>query len=86
MSARSRAERRTSATPDGNLNRIRIVREGAVYREQVGAGETLTGADVRSGDQIIVERRSWVSRNSQFVIGAVLSLATSIATALIVTQ
>lgn len=74
------------ATPEGNLNRIRIVREGAVYREKVGAGETLSGADIRSGDQIVVEERSWMSRNSQFVIGALLSLATSIATAVIVSN
>lgn len=74
------------ATPDGNLNRIRIIREGAVYREQVGAGETLSGADIRSGDQIVVEPRSWFSRNSQAVIGAVVTIATSIATALIVSN
>jgi polysaccharide export outer membrane protein len=74
------------ATPEGNLKRIRIVREGAVYRETVGAGETLSGADIRSGDQIIVEERSWMSRNSQFVIGALLSLATSITTAIIVSR
>lgn len=74
------------ATPDGDLNRIRIVREGVVIRETVGAGETLSGANIRSGDQIIVEQRSWFARNSQFVIGAVLSLATSIATTLIITS
>jgi len=74
------------ATPEGNLNRIRIIREGAIFRERVGAGETLSGADIRSGDQIVVEQKSWFSRNTQFVIGAVLSLATSIATTLIITN
>lgn len=74
------------ATPNGNLNRIRIVREGSVYRETVGAGETLTGADIRSGDQIIVEEKSWFARNTQVVIGALVTIGTSIATALIVSQ
>lgn len=74
------------ATSDGNLDRIRIVREGSIYREQVGAGETLTGADIRSGDQIIVEEKSWFSRNSTIIISAVATLATSIATALIVSK
>jgi protein involved in polysaccharide export with SLBB domain len=74
------------ATAEGNLNRIRIVRDGQVYLERVGAAETLHGADIRSGDQIIVERQSWFVRNSQFVIGAALSLATSIATTLILTS
>lgn len=74
------------ATPNGNLNRIRIVREGTVIRETAGAGETLTGADIRSGDQIIVEEKSWFSRNTQIVIGALVTVVTSIATALIVSQ
>lgn len=74
------------ATPDGNLNRIRIIREGQVYREQVGAGETLSGADIRSGDQIVVEQRSWFSRNTVFLLSAVLSLATSIATSIILSN
>lgn len=72
------------ATPEGNLNRIRIVRDGAVYREGLSAGETLSSADIRSGDQIIVEEKSWFARNTQVVIGAVVTVVTSIATALIV--
>ena len=71
------------STPQGDLNRIRILRDGVVLRERVGAGETLSGANVRSGDQIIVEQRSWLSRNSQFLVGALLSLATTVATTLI---
>lgn len=62
------------ATPNGSLNRIRIVREGQVLRERVGAGETLTTADVRSGDQIIVDQKSWFSRNSTFVVSTILTL------------
>ena len=73
------------ATPEGNLNRIRIIRDGQVYRERVGAGETLNGADIRSGDQILVEQRSWFSRNTVFLLSAALSLATSIATTIIIT-
>lgn len=74
------------ATPNGNLNRIRIVREGTVIRETVGAGETLSGADIRSGDQVIVDEKSWFSRNTQIVIGALVTIGTSIATALIVSR
>lgn len=74
------------ATPTGNLNRIRIVRDGQVLREKVGAGETLTGADIRSGDQIVVEQRSWFARNTVFLLSAGLSLATSIATTVILTR
>lgn len=62
------------ATGDGSLDRIRIVREGQVLRERVGAGETLTSADVRSGDHIIVDQKSWFARNSTFVVSTMLTL------------
>lgn len=62
------------ATPTGDLDKIRIVRDGRIIRERVGAGETLADADVRSGDQVIVEQRSWFERNSNFVISTTLSL------------
>lgn len=62
------------ATGEGSLDRIRIVREGQVLRERVGAGETLTSADVRSGDHIIVDQKSWFARNSTFVVSTMLTL------------
>lgn len=73
------------ATPDGSLDRIRIVRDGQVLRERVGAGETLTTADVRSGDQIIVDQKSWFARNSTFVVSTILTLG-GIITSIILSQ
>jgi protein involved in polysaccharide export with SLBB domain len=62
------------ATPSGDLGKIRVVRGGEVLRLRVGPGATLESADVRSGDQIFVERRSWFERNSTFVVSALLSV------------
>jgi protein involved in polysaccharide export with SLBB domain len=73
------------ATPQGSLNRIRIVRDGAVLRERVGAGETLTSADVRSGDQIIVDQKSWFARNTTFLVSTILTLG-GIITSIIVSR
>lgn len=70
------------ATATGDLNRIRVIRGGQTIRERVGAGETLTVADIRSGDQIFVDRRSWFERNSTFVVSTMLSV-TSIVIALV---
>lgn len=70
-------------TPNGDLRRIRIVRDGAIVRERVSAGETLRTVDIRSGDQIMVERRSWFDRNSTFLVSALLSV-TSIVTSIII--
>lgn len=66
------------ATPRGSLNRIRIIREGAVVREKVGAGETLGSADIRSNDQIFVDRRSWLSENLPSVLLGIPSLILTI--------
>jgi protein involved in polysaccharide export with SLBB domain len=70
------------ATAAGDLRRIRILRDGEVLRQRVEPGATLNVADVRSGDQIYVDRRSWFERNSTFVVSTTLSL-TSIVIALL---
>jgi polysaccharide export outer membrane protein len=70
------------ATPSGDLNKIRVIRDGRVIRERVAAGASLNSADVRSGDQIFVEQRSWFVRNSTFVISLLFS-ATSIVITLV---
>jgi polysaccharide export outer membrane protein len=69
-------------TPQGDMRKIRVNRGGRVVRERIGAGSTLEAADVRSGDEILVLERSWLSRNSTFVISFLLS-ASSIVIALI---
>jgi polysaccharide export outer membrane protein len=71
-------------TPTGRLDRIRIVRGGTVLRERVGAAETLTSAGVRSGDQVIVERRGWFDRNSATALASGLSLLTGLITTIII--
>lgn len=70
------------ANPTGDLRRVRIVRDGQIIRERVGVAETLSAADIRSNDQIIVERRSWFERNSTFVVSTLISV-TSIVIALL---
>jgi polysaccharide export outer membrane protein len=69
------------ATPTGDLRYLRLIRNGQVLHERISAESSLSTADVRSGDQIFVERRSWFDRNSTFVVSALLSL-TSIVVAL----
>jgi protein involved in polysaccharide export with SLBB domain len=73
------------ATPNGSLNHIRIVRDGQVLRERVGVSETLAEADVRSGDQVIVDQKSWFARNSTFVVSTILTVG-SIITSIILTR
>lgn len=70
------------ATPNGDLKKIRVVRGNEVIRERVGAESSLNTVDIRSGDEIFVDRRSWFERNTAFVVGTLLS-ATSIAVTII---
>lgn len=62
------------ATGAGDLDRIVIVREGKVMQKRVSAQHTINAVDLRSGDQIIVQQRSWFERNSTFVISLLLSV------------
>jgi len=72
------------ATGWGRLDRIRILRGSAVLMERADAAQTLNSAGIRSGDQIVVERRSWLDRNSPTVIGAGISLLAGLLTTIII--
>jgi len=71
------------ATPNGDLNRVSVVRRGQVIRERVRPGASLDALDVQSGDDIYVGRRGWFDRNSGTVLGAVISIVGGVISALI---
>jgi polysaccharide export outer membrane protein len=71
-------------TADGDPTRIRIVREGATVIERTAIDAVMSASDLRSGDQIFVERRDWFDRNSAAVIGAGAGLLGVIATLILV--
>lgn len=62
-------------TQSGDLERIRVIRGGSVVLEQVGAGATLASVNVQSGDQIFVGQRSWLERNTTFLVNLAVSVA-----------
>jgi polysaccharide export outer membrane protein len=70
------------ATPAGDLRRIRVLRDGEMIVNRVAPERSLAAADVRSGDQVFVDRRGWFERNSTFLISATLSIPGIIATIL----
>ena len=72
------------ATELGDLRRIQIVRGGKVIREGIRPGETLSALDIRSGDQILVERRTWLDRNSTSLVTTVLSILGGVLTTLLI--
>lgn len=71
------------ASPTGDLNRIRLIRGDTVIHERVATNQALTTVGIRSGDHILVDRRSWVDRNSAFLISAGLTVPSVIASVII---
>jgi protein involved in polysaccharide export with SLBB domain len=62
------------ATTTGDLRRIRVIRDGEVILDRVRSESALAALDIRSGDQIFVDRRSWLDRNSTGVMTTLVSL------------
>ena len=51
-------------TPDGSSDRVDVVRRGQRTRVANWQDDFTLASDLTSGDQIIVGRRSWFSRNA----------------------
>jgi len=71
------------AAADGDLTRLRVVRNDAVLLERVGIDSPLVGQAAMSGDQIFVGRRGWFDRNSAFMVSAIVGLAGIIVTLIV---
>ena len=67
--------RAQGVTPGGNAEDIVLVRDGRRLRTGITGMESLQEAGIRSGDQIIVGRRSWASRNFSSMVGIISILA-----------
>lgn len=70
-------------SPEGDLRRIRVVREGQVLinARPLDAPEML--GPVQSGDHIFVDRRGWFDRNAPFFVSALVSLAGIVVTLIV---
>lgn len=72
-------------TEAGDARGVAIVRDGRAFRVGRASMGTAMAADLRSGDQVVVPRRSWWSRNAiaalstaGFAISAALSLINAV--------
>ena len=69
------------ATPVGDLDRIEIVRNGQRVSVRLSQGTRITDSAIRSGDQLFVPERSWLSRNAGIVAALITAFATLAVTA-----
>ncbi|MBW3535604.1 MAG: 50S ribosome-binding GTPase, partial [Gemmatimonadetes bacterium] len=67
--------RAQGVTPDGDAEDIVLVRGSERLRTGLSGAESLQDAGVQSGDQIIVGKRGWASRNFSSIIGVASILA-----------
>jgi polysaccharide export outer membrane protein len=65
-------------TPEGSTGRVRLVRDGRTIDAALSPQAPLAESPLRSGDQLFVPERSWLSRNPGTVLGAVSATATLI--------
>jgi protein involved in polysaccharide export with SLBB domain len=62
-------------TSDGNAEDIVLIRGGQRLRADLAGTQSLQEAGIRSGDQILVGRRGWASRNFSSMVGVISILA-----------
>lgn len=70
------------ATPDGDRHRIELLRGTSRTNVKISDQARIADLPLRSGDQIFVPERSWISRNPA-VVAASLSAAASLVIALL---
>ena len=63
------------ANPEGNLDHIRVQRDGKPLASKISLNSPSSLYDVRSGDEIFIDRRSWVDRNSTLLLTSLISVA-----------
>lgn len=59
------------ATMNGDPDKIRIIRDGEEIAVDIRVQTRIADSPIRSGDQIYVPERSWMSRNSAVVAAAI---------------
>ena len=62
-------------TPEGNAEDIRLLRQGESFRTNLSGTLSIVEAGIRSGDQIVVGKRPWLSRNFSSLVGVASIIA-----------
>jgi polysaccharide export outer membrane protein len=68
------------ASPEGQRNRVEVMRAGTTVTRSVSRGTRIGDSPVRSGDQLVVPEKSWLSRNTALVTGIASSAVFLVAT------
>jgi len=69
-------------TPVGTPNHVELIRHGQKLPVRLTLRTQLTDSSIRSGDQLYVPERSWISRNPGVAVGIISVVATTLVLAL----
>jgi polysaccharide export outer membrane protein len=61
------------ANEDGTLEKLRIIRDGRTIVQNLSITKSVSAYTLASGDQVFVDRRSWVDRNSALLLSSFIS-------------
>ncbi len=64
------------ASPEGQHNRLQLYRGGTLVDTRLTLGTRIADSPIRSGDQLFVPERPWMSRNSPLVATAISGVIT----------
>lgn len=68
--------------PDGKMNQVQLIRDGKRLQTRLTGKTVLGETPIRSGDQIYIPQRSWLSRNPWVIAAGITATATLLRAAL----
>jgi len=71
------------STPQGHVDRVELIRDGKRIRGRLSQTATIAELSIRSGDQLFVPERNWISRNSG-IVATTISASVSLIIALVI--
>src|SRR5690606_34633158 len=74
------------ALPTGRSDRVELTRAGERIELDFDADSPQRSMPVRSGDQLRVPRRSWLSQNLNILVSAAATVTAAVVTAIIVSN
>jgi protein involved in polysaccharide export with SLBB domain len=63
-------------TSSGRTDRVNLIRNGRSLDAMIAPNAALAESPLQSGDQLFVPQRSWASRNTGMLYGAISAVAT----------
>ncbi len=69
-------------TPDGNQKKLQLIRAGKKQNVTITVHQQVAETPIRSGDELYVPERSWLSRNG-YIVGAIIGAATIVTTTIV---